>query len=79
MEPYNLEVLFDSFRAITPDIALFLPRNSDLRQLSSCENGDKKTPVIHYCIDGASKVRERYIGCVSQLLISLLGSLCIFW
>ena len=56
MQPYTLKDLILPFQALTQDVALYLPRTSDLRQLGDCVKGDKKITVVHYCVEGASKV-----------------------
>lgn len=56
MQPYNLTEILDSFRKLTRDVVIYLPRTSDLRQLASQRASDRKTTVIHYCMEGASKV-----------------------
>ena len=56
MQPYTIDTLLEPFRKLTDNIALYLPRTSDLRQLASRVHGDGKTTVVHYCLDGASKV-----------------------
>lgn len=58
MQPYNLNDLIDLFLSLTDDVILYLPRTSDLRQLAARTHGgkDEKTTVIHYCMEGASKV-----------------------
>lgn len=54
MQPYNLRDIYESFRGLTGEIALYLPRSSDLRQLAKLDT--KKVTAIHYCMEGASKV-----------------------
>lgn len=61
MEPYNLALLFAEFARITPQVVLYLPRTSDLRQVAALVKGDQQIDVIHYCMRGASKVR--YVPC----------------
>lgn len=58
MQPYNLNDLLDLFLSLTDDVILYLPRTSDLRQLAARAQGgeDEKMTVMHYCMDGASKV-----------------------
>lgn len=57
MEPYPLAKLITPFRALTKDVALYLPRTSDLRQfLRHIEDGQQKMTVVHYCMEGRSKV-----------------------
>ncbi|KAL8689059.1 MAG: hypothetical protein Q9218_005184, partial [Villophora microphyllina] len=55
MQPYSLNNMLQSFRQLTPTVALFLPRTSDLRQLAEESQEPKKLKVIHYCVEGASK------------------------
>jgi trimethylguanosine synthase len=62
MEPYNIGRLHSSFRAFSNEVALFLPRTSDLRQLAQFDNGGKKMTVVHYCMEGASKALCVYFG-----------------
>lgn len=56
MQPYNLMALFEPFAKVTKDIVLYLPRTSDLNQVAQLAEQDKTLPVIHYCMQGASKV-----------------------
>lgn len=58
MKPYSLNDLLDLFLSLTDDVILYLPRTSDLRQLAVRAQGgkDEKMTVIHYCMEGASKV-----------------------
>ena len=56
MQPYTLTDLLAFFRQLTKDVALYLPRSSDVRQLANESPGESKMTVIHYCIEGASKV-----------------------
>ena len=56
MQPYTLTDLLAFFRHLTGDVALYLPRSSDVRQLANESLGESKTTVMHYCVEGASKV-----------------------
>ena len=56
MQPYTLTDLLYHFRLSTEDIALYLPRTSDIRQLANESLAGSKMTVIHYCMEGASKV-----------------------
>ena len=58
MQPYNLKGLIEPFQELTEDVALYLPRTSDLRQLANVVKDDQKVTVMHYCMEGASKVRR---------------------
>ena len=57
MNPYGMDQLLSHFQPVTPDIVLYLPRSADLRQLARVKQNDHKLHVVHYCVDGASKVR----------------------
>lgn len=56
MQPYTLNDLLEAFQSLASDVALYLPRTSDLRQIADRTNS-KRTTVVHYCMEGASKVR----------------------
>ena len=56
MQPYTLLDLLEPFQDPAHDVVLYLPRNSDMRQLANQSKGSSKTTVIHYCMEGASKV-----------------------
>lgn len=56
MQPYSLDGLLDSFQQFTQEIALFLPRTSDLQQLANANRSLERVKAIHYCMEGASKV-----------------------
>ena len=64
MQPYSVNEIYEALVKVSPDIALYLPRTSDLRQLAKYASGDRKVEVVHYCMEGASKVSS---------LISLYG------
>lgn len=63
MQPYNLNDVLDLFLSLTDDAILYLPRTSDLRQIAARAQGgeDEKMTVMHYCMDGASKVSSTQI------------------
>lgn len=60
MQPYTLTDLLYSFQELTEDVVLYLPRTSDVRQLAMKTNEGSKTTVMHYCMEGASKVGRTY-------------------
>lgn len=62
MEPYSLQRLLETFRSITDDISLFLPRSSDVRQIAAQRKDASTVPVVHYCMRGASKGICAYFG-----------------
>lgn len=64
MEPYSAKQIHEMVRDM--GCALFLPRTSDLRQISSLlegkeVEGDRKIEVVQYCIEGASKALTAYV------------------
>ncbi|KAI6527514.1 putative diacylglycerol O-acyltransferase tgs1 [Pyricularia oryzae] len=59
MQPYNLDKIHAACKAY--DHALYLPRTSDLRQISKCVPGGEKIDVVQYCMAGASKALVAYI------------------
>ena len=78
MQPYNLRDILLPFQKFTSSVALYLPRTSDLRQLIQAQEAERKLPVVHYCMEGASKVRE-ISRCARELLNTISGPLCILW
>jgi trimethylguanosine synthase len=58
MEPYSLQKLHGEFLKISPDVALYLPRSSNLNQVAKYAKDGQELQAMHYCVDGASKVRE---------------------
>lgn len=62
MEPYSFSFLYQSFKKITSEVVLYLPRTSNLRQISKLAKGDAKTQVVHYCTNGASRALSVYFG-----------------
>ncbi|KAJ9494918.1 putative diacylglycerol O-acyltransferase tgs1 [Exophiala xenobiotica] len=62
MEPYTFSHLYKSFGKVTPNMVLYLPRTSDLRQIAQVVDGDKKIQVVHYCTNGSSRALCTYLG-----------------
>ena len=56
MQPYTLFDLLVLLQNYTNNIVLYLPRTSDLRQLAKTNQKGIKLTVVHYCMEGASKV-----------------------
>lgn len=59
MEPYNLRTIYDA--AAGMDLALYLPRTSDLRQIAKLVPDGDKIEVVQYCMEGASKAMVAYL------------------
>jgi trimethylguanosine synthase len=62
MEPYSLKTLYTEYSLFTNHIVLYLPRTSDVRQLAKLVEDGEKAPVVHYCMEGASKALCIYYG-----------------
>lgn len=60
MQPYTLTDVLHPFQQLTEDVVLYLPRTSDVRQLANKSGKGRKTTVMHYCMEGASKVGRTY-------------------
>ena len=78
MQPYSLSDLLKPFRKLANDVALYLPRTSDMRQLADEADGHAKTTVIHYCMEGASKVC-RLKSPYGRRINTIVGNLRILW
>ena len=79
MQPYSLKDLIQPFRRLTADVALYLPRTSDLRQLAKVIEDDRKVTIVHYCMKGASKVYVTQDSSTTTISNSKIGDLCLFW
>lgn len=76
MQPYNLPYLHTKLSDYSQNLIFYLPRTSDMRQVARYSDSNKPVLVMHYCLEGASKVsglRGRKAG-TDHLNI---GSLCI--
>lgn len=62
MQPYSLKTLYTELSSFSKDIALYLPRSSNLKQLANTVDDDTKAVVMHYCTEGASKALCIYYG-----------------
>jgi trimethylguanosine synthase len=62
MGPYTLERLHSQLGSATSNLALYLPRTSDLRQLRNVVKLGEKAAVVHYCTDGGSRALCAYLG-----------------
>lgn len=58
MQPYSISDLLNPFLDLTSDVILYLPRTADLRQLAARVPKDEEVTVMHYCMEGASKVQS---------------------
>ncbi|KIW29991.1 uncharacterized protein PV07_05772 [Cladophialophora immunda] len=62
MQPYPFSHLYESLQKLTPNVVLYLPRTSDLRQIAKVVGEDKKTQIVHYCTKGSSRALCAYLG-----------------
>ena len=62
MEPYSMRYIFDHFKQVTKNLALYLPRTSDLRQIAEYVDKEENAQVVHYCTTGASRALCAYLG-----------------
>lgn len=69
MQPYTLLDLLEPFQSRAHDVVLYLPRNSDMRQLANEAEESSKITVIHYCMEGASKVIGYPCSYISGLIV----------
>jgi trimethylguanosine synthase len=60
MQPYAASYIVERARTVTDNLALYLPRTSDLNQLASLIGDEEEMEAVHYCIGRKSKVRLRH-------------------
>lgn len=67
MLPYSVEQVYEVCRSV--DCALYLPRQSDLRQIARLVGKfeERKIEVVQYCMVGASKALVAYIPAVQPV------------
>lgn len=57
MKPYNLGFIMHHAKKVSSNLAVYLPRTSDLNQLQAVMDDDlEEMEVVHYCLAGKSKV-----------------------
>ena len=78
MQPYSLTDLLYPFQRLTEDIVLYLPRTSDIRQVANKSREGSKMTVMHYCMEGASKVRGTFQS-ETSCFNKILGDLRVLW
>lgn len=73
----NRSSIFSAAKLLSPNIALYLPRNSDLRQLAVMVPTDETIQAIHYCLNSRSKVcfniilRDNHLAVLLSFLLTL--------
>jgi hypothetical protein len=81
MQPYSVSDLYNGFQPYFSETALFLPRTSNLNQLTPFVSDNKMAQVIHYCQKGFSKVtflllaRDDAESDQARLFVSTMGIL----
>ena len=53
-----MDDILQAFSPLTEDVVLYLPRTSNLRQMVKYVPSNRKMTIIHYCMEGASKVHH---------------------
>ncbi|KAF3942259.1 hypothetical protein ABW19_dt0202834 [Dactylella cylindrospora] len=59
---YGGERIYKAARKVSPNVVLYLPRNSDLNQIARYDPTNKNIKVIHYCIQSRSKALCAFFG-----------------
>lgn len=67
MEPYSLPKLWELFHESTTDVAMYLPRTSNLNQLAALGTDDTHFDVVHYTEWGASKASDLAFTLITKL------------
>lgn len=62
MEPYTLDDMHTAFTKVASHAVLYLPRQSDIRQLARHADESRKLKVRHYCANLNSKALCVYYG-----------------
>ncbi|KAA8909476.1 RNA cap guanine-N2 methyltransferase-domain-containing protein [Sphaerosporella brunnea] len=62
MQPYSASYIVRRARTVTENLALYLPRTSDMNQLASLIGDDEEMEAVHYCIGRKSKALTVYFG-----------------
>lgn len=68
MQPYSVHQIHEAVK--TMDAALYLPRQSDVRQLARLAPEGTKIEVVQYCMVGASKAMVAYIPATAPLAVA---------
>lgn len=53
---WDRSMIMQTAREISNDIALYIPRSSDLEQVAALRKDGEKIEGVHYCLDRKSKV-----------------------
>jgi len=67
MLPYSIEQIYEACKHMGS--ALYLPRQSDLRQIAKLVDGSspRKIEVVQYCMQGASKALVAYVPAIASM------------
>ncbi|KAF8250730.1 S-adenosyl-L-methionine-dependent methyltransferase [Wilcoxina mikolae CBS 423.85] len=66
MQPYTVSYLVERSREVCENIALYLPRTSDLNQLAALIGDEEEMEVVHYCLGRKSKAIGAYFGTLNE-------------
>ncbi|KAL7270102.1 putative diacylglycerol O-acyltransferase tgs1 [Rhizina undulata] len=66
MEPYSGSFIFEQASRVSHNLALYIPRTSDLNQVAKLVPDGQKIQVIHYCTKRKSKALTAYFGELSR-------------
>ena len=66
MEPYTGSYIMEMARKVAANIALYIPRTSDLNQLARYVGSGEEMEVVHYCLGRKSKAITAYFGVLNE-------------
>ena len=67
MKPYSAREIVRRARELARDVAVYLPRTSDLNQvLELREREEEEVEVVHYCLGRRSKALTVYLGGLNE-------------
>ncbi|RPB13281.1 S-adenosyl-L-methionine-dependent methyltransferase [Morchella conica CCBAS932] len=70
MEPYAGSYIMEQALNVSRNIALYIPRTSNLNQVAKMVPKGERVQAIHYCIQRRSKALTVYFGNLSNLEVS---------
>jgi trimethylguanosine synthase len=62
MEPYGTREIMERAFGLCQEVALYMPRTSDLKQLADYNELGEKLEIVHYCMGRKSKALTAYYG-----------------
>ncbi|KAL0640672.1 putative diacylglycerol O-acyltransferase tgs1 [Maublancomyces gigas] len=67
MLPYSASFIFNQASKISKNIALYIPRTSNLNQVAKLVPEGQKIQAVHYCVRKRSKALTVYFGQLSKI------------